>query len=304
MSTHDLAVIGRLTDCELISRVKALAAREREATTELIAHLGVLDMRDVHLRQGHASLFAFCREVLCLSESAAYNRIEVARAARCPAGANVNGSGLGVLKTATPSVPTAEGASTGPPGAPATVPLPRPRENASAPTPLSPDRYRLQVTIDGSTVEKLRLAQDMLRHAVPSGSEAEILSRALDALLADLAKKKFAATDRPRPAATGAPTPHYVPAAVKRAVWIRDRGRCAFVGAAGRRCQERAWLEFHHIHPVALGGVATVESVSLRCKRHHGCETRADFGERACPGTSRLERIAHRPGPPAAPSGS
>ena len=45
-------------------------------------------------------------------------------------------------------------------------------------TPLAPDRYRLQVTLAGTTHEKFRRAQVLLRHAVPSGNAAEILDRA------------------------------------------------------------------------------------------------------------------------------
>ena len=71
-------------------------------------------------------------------------------------------------------------------------------ENLSAPraavTPLSPDRYKLQLTIGGDILEKLRLAKDMLSHAIPSGDDAAVLDRALTALLVDLARKKFADT--------------------------------------------------------------------------------------------------------------
>ncbi len=62
--------------------LKDLAARERGATALLVAHLAELDTRDVHLRAGHGSLFAYCRDALALSEQEAYNRIAVARAAR------------------------------------------------------------------------------------------------------------------------------------------------------------------------------------------------------------------------------
>jgi hypothetical protein len=54
----------------------------------------------------------------------------------------------------------------------------------AAVTPLSPDRYKLQLTIGGDTLEKLRLAKDMLSHAIPSGDDAAVLDRALTALLA------------------------------------------------------------------------------------------------------------------------
>jgi hypothetical protein len=161
--------------------------------------------------------------------------------------------------------------------------------------PLSPDRYRLQLTIGVETLEKLRLARDMLRHAIPSGDEAAVLDRALTALLSDLARKKFAAADAPRPSRGTAPGSRHIPAEVKRAVWLRDLGRCAFVGTGGRRCAERAFVEFHHVHPHALGGEATVSNIRLRCRRHNGYEARADFGRDRTPGLARIPADAPRP---------
>lgn len=166
-------------------------------------------------------------------------------------------------------------------------PLPAPAAPAQLPdrrsaeiTPLSPDRYRVQVTIGGETLEKLRLAKDLLRHSLPSGDEAVILDRALTVLLDDLARRKFSATANPRPAAAGpAPPPgsRRIPAEVRRKVWLRDHGRCAFVGTGGRRCGERAFLEFHHLKPHALGGEATVDNIELRCRGHNAHEARLYF---------------------------
>jgi hypothetical protein len=144
-------------------------------------------------------------------------------------------------------------------------------------TPLAPDRYKLQCTIDGATLEKLRLAKDMLRHAIPSGDDAAILDRAFTALLADLARSKFAAVENPQPPRGAAPGSRHIPADVKRAVWVRDLGRCAFVGTDGRRCNERAFVEFHHVRPYAAGGEATAANIQLRCRRHNGYEARVFF---------------------------
>jgi hypothetical protein len=143
---------------------------------------------------------------------------------------------------------------------------------------LAPSRYRLHVTISGGVLEKLRLAKDLLRHAVPSGDDAEILDRILTAFLADLARRKFAATEAPRRSAGATPGSRHVPAEVKRAVWLRDLGRCAFVGDHGRRCYERAFLEFHHVKPYAVGGEATLANVQLRCRQHNQYEARLYFG--------------------------
>jgi hypothetical protein len=67
--------------------------------------------------------------------------------------------------------------------------------------------------------------------------------------------------------------------AVRREVWERDGGRCAFVGSNGRRCGSRDRIEFHHRRPFAAGGEATVANCSLRCRIHNQYEARLDFGD-------------------------
>jgi len=69
-----------------------------------------------------------------------------------------------------------------------------------------------------------------------------------------------------------------VPQEVKRAVWQRDAGQCAFVAPTGRRCTERTFLEYHHVQPYARQGPATVGNISLRCRRHNQYEAELIFG--------------------------
>ena len=71
-----------LSDAELLTRLKALARQERDATARLIAHLAVVDARRLYLPEGYSSMFTYCTQVLHFSEGAAYARIEVARAVR------------------------------------------------------------------------------------------------------------------------------------------------------------------------------------------------------------------------------
>jgi len=71
-----------------------------------------------------------------------------------------------------------------------------------------------------------------------------------------------------------------IPNHVKRAVVKRDGGQCAFVGPDGHRCPERTFLEFHHIIPYALGGRATIDNISLRCRRHNQYDAELVFGPR------------------------
>jgi len=78
----EFSSIGQLSDRELLAHVHGAVGRERDATVQLIALLMELDARRLYLAEGCASLFAYCTQVLHLSEHAAYHRIEAARAAR------------------------------------------------------------------------------------------------------------------------------------------------------------------------------------------------------------------------------
>jgi len=76
----------------------------------------------------------------------------------------------------------------------------------------------------------------------------------------------------------GADNSRNIPPEVQRAVCQRDGDQCAFVSKDGHRCTERTFLEFHHILPYALGGQATIENISLRCRRHNQYEAELVFG--------------------------
>ena len=143
--------------------------------------------------------------------------------------------------------------------------------------PLTPERYRLQFTISKETHDKLRRVQDLLCREVPDGDPAAIFERALDLLVQDVEKKKLAATTKPRPPRRSESGSRNVPAHVRRAVWKRDEGRCAFAGKSGR-CTERRYLEWHHVQPFGHQGPATVENISLRCRAHNVYESELVFG--------------------------
>jgi len=143
-----------------------------------------------------------------------------------------------------------------------TLPQP-PRPNVVK--PLAPEQYKIQFTISGETHDKLRRVQDLLRHSIPNGDPATIFDKALTLLLTDIEKKKLAATAKPRGDRSPQRSSRHIPASVKRAVWKRDGGRCAFTGTQGR-CEEQAFLEFHHVEPFAAGGRSTVENLELRCR--------------------------------------
>jgi hypothetical protein len=65
-------------------------------------------------------------------------------------------------------------------------------------------------------------------------------------------------------------------------VYARDGQQCA-LSQDGHRCRERVFLEKHHVITYAEGGPATVENVSLRCRRHNQHEAELVFGPRGAP---------------------
>ncbi|MDE0217811.1 MAG: HNH endonuclease signature motif containing protein, partial [Spirochaetaceae bacterium] len=62
----------------------------------------------------------------------------------------------------------------------------------------------------------------------------------------------------------------YIPAVVRREVWLRDQGCCSYVDPhSGRRCGSRYRLEIDHIVPFALGGPTELRNLRVRCRAHH-----------------------------------
>jgi hypothetical protein len=183
--------------------------------------------------------------------------------------------------------------------------------------PLAPARYQIQVTVSADTHEKLRRAQALLRHAIPDGDPAAVIDRALTLLVEHLERTRCAATRHSAshagaeyPRTTGAKSapatddtdaasrpaskqvPHSargrsrtIPNAMKREVWMRDGGQCAYMGRAGR-CSERGGLEFHHIVPFADGGASTSANLALACRAHNRHEAARWFGDEVLPSTS------------------
>jgi hypothetical protein len=347
--TSTSSLFTDLSDRALLEEVKCLAASERQATARLVASLAELDARRLYLGEGCSCLFTYCVQVLHLSEHAAFNRIEAARAARrFPlilerlADGSVHLTAIRLLapkltpenhrtvldaarhkskreieqliagmnprpdvpatvrKLPAPSaaacslveasptivpVPSREGTDSQPP-----VAAPSPPVRPPVVSPLSPERYRVQFTVSKETHDKLRRVQDLMRHRVPNGDPAVIFDRALTALLAELERTKLAGTKRPRAIQAASTTSRQVPASVKRAVWTRDAGQCAFVGGAGR-CRETGFLEFHHVVPYAAGGETSVENLELRCRAHNAYEAEQYFG----PGSSFIRERASDP---------
>jgi hypothetical protein len=149
---------------------------------------------------------------------------------------------------------------------------------------LAPGRYKFQFTASAGLHEKLQRLRALMRSLVPDGDLGAIIEAAVTEKLERLEARRFAATSRPRSLLSRtdtSPSSRRIPAAVRRAVRERDGGRCRYVDASGRRCDERHRLEYHHLHPFGLGGDHRPENIRLMCVQHNAYLAEHDYGREA-----------------------
>jgi hypothetical protein len=189
---------------------------------------------------------------------------------------------------AAPASPVAEAASTPALPLPALqVPalqepqVPGPPRPAAVVQALAPGRYRVQFTASAALCRKLERLRDLMRASVRDGDLATLIDGAVSEKLARLEARRFAQTGSPHKSldsASTSPRSRYVPAAVRRAVYQRDGGRCGFVDEGGRRCAARSRLEFHHRRPFGHGGDHDPGNLGLMCRTHNAYLAEVDYG--------------------------
>ena len=74
--------VDGMADEVLVREVAAVVARGNRLTARLLVVLAEVERRDLHLKEGRSSLFAYCVERLGMAEGAAYKRVWAARVGR------------------------------------------------------------------------------------------------------------------------------------------------------------------------------------------------------------------------------
>jgi hypothetical protein len=143
---------------------------------------------------------------------------------------------------------------------------------------LGNERFRVQFTASQDLAEQISEAKALLRHSIPSGDLAEIVSRALALLIETEKKRQFGLTTRPRKCAASQPGKRRIPAQIRRVVYLRDEGRCTYVSEAGTYCEAREFLQFHHEDGWALHQRHDPHRITLRCQAHNQLAAESDFG--------------------------
>jgi hypothetical protein len=74
--------LAHLSDAQLLQSLGGVLRSHRRGLAELVAHLGEVEDRRLHLEAAHGSMFSYCVARLGMSEDEACRRIELARLAR------------------------------------------------------------------------------------------------------------------------------------------------------------------------------------------------------------------------------
>jgi hypothetical protein len=170
----------------------------------------------------------------------------------------------------------------------------RPKEKERV---VSAAQTEIRFVADDALMEKLQRIRELDAHVSAGASYLELFHR-----MADIALKKLdpinskstppAESDVRLPSmelasvrTSASPlrpqfNPRIIPAALKRAVWQRDRSQCSFVASDGRRCSSKFVLQIDHRVPVARGGRATFDNLRLLCRAHNQYEARIKLGPR------------------------
>ena len=160
------------------------------------------------------------------------------------------------------------------------------RLGLATPRPRSPSRQ-----FNSSLTLKIKL-----RWVSPKGAKLEdVLAEALEVLIEKRSPERRAMRRAKRLAkesvsniqygqeteqqASAQETKRHIPQAVRDQVYLRDKGRCAFVATDGRRCNANHDLEIHHIKPFARNGGHSLENLELRCRCHNIHQAGVDFGK-------------------------
>lgn len=153
---------------------------------------------------------------------------------------------------------------------------PTPPKEWQAVMPLTAERVRIGFDAAMELMKLIDRAKQVLRHKYPDGKLEDLVREAFEILLErkDPQKKlamKPGEVDRVEPRLVRTiKSGRYIPMWVRRAVWARDAGRCAWRFDDGTVCGSRDWLEYDHVVPFARGGTSnTPRNIRLACRTHN-----------------------------------
>lgn len=283
--------LGSLRDEELRARLHHLVRRERKLTVTILEHLAEVEGRNLHLQWGFPSIFDYLTRELGYSASAAYRRLQAARAlAQLPELKEKVEKGslhLTQIAEAQTSMRLEEKSRKDCLALNDRRAIYAKLENKTAEesrqvlleelTTYNPwskpfertlrdESVQLNVHLEKATYQKLKRVRDLYSHIEPRGPWPRIL----DLMADDVIKKRDPATQAS--ARTWALSNNGKPLKGKRLrafIFSRDKGKCQQMNPDGTICGSTFQLEIDHIQPKFAGGSDEAENLRLLCRAHN-----------------------------------
>ncbi|RYZ76190.1 MAG: HNH endonuclease, partial [Proteobacteria bacterium] len=126
-----------------------------------------------------------------------------------------------------------------------------------------PDKKRVSLDLSLEALELLKRANELL-----SSKDAKLASqeRTIEEALREYVYRHDPVEKAKR---SKCPQDSTSKTAVKHQVNDRDDGRCVLIYDDGSQCEERKWIQHHHVIHKADGGEDSVENMVCLCAAHH-----------------------------------
>jgi hypothetical protein len=290
-----------VSNTQLKSQLENLSRNERKITAQVVEHIAEVERRSLHLAWGYSNLFDYLTTSLNYSETAAYRRIQTARASRqMPMlldkleNGSLKLSQVAQVETALKQEERATGQK---------VSMERKREVfakienkngyeskkiiaknfANGAGDGAKDFVEMNLKLPERVSEDLKRVKELYSHIDPHADWEKIIElMAKDVLkmrdpLAQKAstKKKltqsFAATEvksNMSKVKVNAKS-RYIAGNIKRLVFQRDQGKCQFKSEAGHICGSKFQSQIDHVRPIYLGGTNEAKNLRVLCANHN-----------------------------------
>jgi hypothetical protein len=126
-----------------------------------------------------------------------------------------------------------------------------------------PDKKRVALDLPLETFEMLERARDLVSTKT---SKFESFETTLETALEEYIHRHDPIEKANR---SKCPQGHPSKTAVRHETNLKDDARCGWIFEDGTQCEERKWLQQHHIIAKADGGQDTVENMICLCAAHH-----------------------------------
>jgi hypothetical protein len=154
-------------------------------------------------------------------------------------------------------------------------------------------KWKVEGTVSERVKQKLDKCKSLLSSKYPKGVDYDALFDELTEVFLEktdperrIERRQKRSENKTETSRTPSTSPEnndrtrYIQAEVRDEVWVKNNGRCAFVGANGKRCNSSHNLQFdHHPIPFGRGGPSTANNLRLLCAKHNRHTAEQVFGK-------------------------